>query len=152
MEYLLLKETNFSKLKSKIKKNPGKKIAFTSENDDLNRKVLEKLPIDIFLINQKSRKDFQKQRESGLNHVLAKIAKEKGIQIGINLDEIIESHGKEKAKILARVLQNIKICKKHGVQMQFVSSKKQNLPSLKSLGLSLGMPTWMIGKLKNSVI
>jgi RNase P/RNase MRP subunit p30 len=131
----ILTETNFNKLKLQAKqaKSP---IIFTSNDDDLNRKVLEKLKVDILLINQKNRKDFQKQRNSGFNHVLAKIAKKNNIQIGINLDEI------KNPEILARIEQNIKICNKNKIQMQFIG-KKRNLQDLKSLGLVLGMPTWM---------
>ncbi len=91
------------------------------------------------------RKDRQKQRDSGFNHVLAKLAKKKNVAIGINLDEIIES--KEKAKILARIEQNIKLCNKNKLHMKFISKKKRNDYDLKALGLVLGMPTWMTKKL-----
>ena len=87
---ILLTEINFSKLKEKIKKEKleGKTILYSSEDDELNRKVMEKLPINIILINQKNRKDFQKQRNSGFNQVMAKVAKKQNITIGINFDEI----------------------------------------------------------------
>lgn len=120
-------------------------IIFSSNDDELNRKVLEKLPINILLINQKNRKDFQKQRNSGFNHVLAKIAQKNKIAIGINLDEIIESSSKQKAEILARVKQNIKLCSKNKLQMKFIAQKhKRNSTDLKALGLVLGMPTWRV--------
>ena len=141
MEQLILKETNFNKLRDQIKKNQDKEIIFTSENDDLNRKVLEKLQIKLLLINLEKRKDFQKQRNSGLNHVLAKIAKKNKIQIGINFDELISSKNKE--KIISRIIQNIELCNKYKIQMKFISKNKQNIYNLKSLGLVLGMPTWM---------
>lgn len=142
----ILTEKNFNKLKLQAKeaKSP---IIFTSEDDDLNRKVLEKLKIDILLINQKGRKDFQKQRNSGFNHILAKIAKKNNIQIGINLDEIIS----KEPKILARIQQNIKICNKNKIQMQFLEKNKRNFHDLKSLGLVLGMPTWMTKKLQENI-
>ena len=141
MEQLILKETNFNKLRDQIKKNQDKEIIFTSENDDLNRKVLEKLQIKLLLINLEKRKDYQKQRNSGLNHVLAKIAKKNKIQIGINFDELISSKNKE--KIISRIIQNIELCNKYKIQMKFISKNKQNIYNLKSLGLVLGMPTWM---------
>lgn len=149
---IIIQENSFEKARNKIKKeSPPEGIIFTSENDDLNRKVLEKLDIETLLLNQKNRKDYHKQRNSGLNHVLAKIAKERKIEIGINLDEILEIKNKiEKAKILSRIKQNIKLCSKNDVKMKFISLKKQNQEDkkqLKSLGLVLGMPTWMIKKL-----
>ena len=153
----ILTEKNFSKLKLQAKEAEAP-IIFTSEDDDLNRKVLEKLKIDILLINQKNRKDFQKQRNSGFNHVLAKIAKKNKIQIGINLDEIIPStseirHQKSyifslTSDILARVQQNIKLCNKNKIQMQFLGKNKRNLHDLKSLGLVLGMNTSITKKLQ----
>jgi RNase P/RNase MRP subunit p30 len=140
----IIKETTFEKIKNEIKKSKSNQIAFTSDNDELNRKILEKLPINILLINQENRKDFSKQRNSGFNQVLAKIAKKKNTQIGINLDEIIQSKPPEKAKILARIRQNIKLCTKNKLKMKFISQKYQrNIFDLKALGLVLGMPTWM---------
>ena len=145
MNQILVSETNFDKARKLIKENPEKKIIFTSEDDELNRKILEKENIEILLLNMEKRKDFQKQRNSGFNHVLAKLAKKKEIIIGINLDEIIKTSEKEKARILARVQQNIEICNKNKLKMKFIyKNNKRNIYDLKSLGLVLGMPTWMI--------
>jgi len=147
--YILIQENDFQKARNKIKKNKDKKIIFFSDNDELNRKVLEKEKIDILLLNQLKRKDTLKQRNSGFNHVLAKIAKKKEIIIGINLDEIINANQKQKSKILARVMQNIKLCNKNKIKMKFISLKKnlRNIYDLKALGLVLGMPTWMTKEL-----
>ena len=139
---IILTETNFNRLRDQIKKNSDKQIIFSSNDDELNRKVLEKLPIQILLINLEQRKDYFKQKDSGFNQVLAKIAKKNKIQIAINFDEILESKNKE--IILARLIQNIKLCNKHKIQMKFISKKPQNKLNLKSLGLVLGMPTWMV--------
>jgi RNase P/RNase MRP subunit p30 len=141
---MIIRETNFNKVRKIIRetKNP----IFTSDNDDLSRKVLEKENISTLLINQEGRKDFSKQRNSGFNHVLAKIAKKKNVTIGINLNELISSKNKE--KIIARVIQNINICKKNKLKMTFISEKnsKSNY-DLRALGLVLGMPTWMTKQL-----
>lgn len=142
--HIILQEENFNKLKNKVKENKGKNIVFTSNKDDLNRKVLEKLNINILLINQAHRKDKPRQRDSGFNQVLARIAKKNNISIGINLDEIINASLKEKSKILARIKQNIQLCNKKKIKMKFISKKSnRNIYDLKSLGLILGMPTWM---------
>jgi RNase P/RNase MRP subunit p30 len=146
---ILLIQTDFNKLKNEIKKakEDKKEIIFTSDNDELNRKVIEKLPVDILLINLKNRKDFQKQRNSGFNSVMAKILKKKGIIIGINLDEIIEeTNKKRKAEIIARIKQNIVLCNKNKIKMRFIAKREQNrkdIYDLKSLGIVLEMPTWM---------
>lgn len=142
--HILIQENNFEKARKDIRDNKGKKIIFSSNNDELNRKVLEKEKIDILFLSQSHRKDRQKQRESGFNQVLAKIAKKKNVTIGINLNEIIDSKKKEKSKILGRVRQNIKLCNKNKLNMKFIEQKnKRNNYDLKALGLVLGMPTWM---------
>ncbi len=142
---ILIQENTFEKARKKIKENSDKIIIFSSDNDELNRKILEKEPINILLLNQTERKDFQKQRNSGFNHVLAKIAKKKNVIIGINLEEIINSKENKKSDILARIKQNIKLCNKNKLKMKFISFKqKRDIYDLKALGLILGMPTNMV--------
>jgi|TARA_Y100000034_G_scaffold25971_1_gene31004 RNase P/RNase MRP subunit p30 len=144
---ILIQEKTFEKARNEIRKNNDKTIIFSSNNDDLNRKILEKEKIKILLLNQSEKKDFMKQRNSGLNQVLAKIAKKKNIIIGINFDEILSSSGKRKAEIFARIKQNIKLCNKNKLKMKFIFLNKKNnrdIHDLKSLGLVLGMPTSMI--------
>ena len=143
MEQIIICENDFQKARKKIRENPRKVVIFSSDDDELNKKILEKENIDILLLNLSSRKDRMKQRDSGFNHVLARLAKKKNISLGINLDEIINSESKGKSEILARVRQNIKLCNKNKLKMKFISSKKRDRYNLKSLGLVLGMPTWM---------
>lgn len=140
---MLISEKTFEKARKKIRENKGE-IVFTSEDDELNRKILEKEKINILLISQKSRKDFAKQRNSGLNQVMAKAAKKSKVTIGINLDELIELKGKQKAEVIARIKQNVKLCNKNKVKMKFIGFKqKRDSHSLRALGSVLGMPTWM---------
>ena len=138
---IIIQETNFDKARKKIKENKDKIIIFSSNDDELNRKILEKEKINIFLVNQKGRKDKQKQRDSGFNQVLAKIAKKNNITIGINLYEIINAKAKRKAEILARVKQNIKLCNKNKLKMEFITQTQRDIYDLRALGLVLGMPT-----------
>ncbi|HTY44338.1 MAG TPA: hypothetical protein VMC80_03780 [Patescibacteria group bacterium] len=145
---VLIKENNFEKARNVIRENKGKEIIFSSDNDELNRKILEKEEINVLLLNQEHRKDKLKQRDSGLNQVLAKIANKREIAIGINLDEIIFSKSSSKAKILARISQNIKLCNKNKVKMKFIAERNErNLYDLKALGTVLGMSTEMIKNL-----
>lgn len=137
----IITATTFEKARNLIK-NAKKPIVFTSNDDELNRKVLEKENINVLLINLSNRKDFQKQRNAGFDSVMAREAKKKNILIAINFDEILGTSGKEKSHILARVTQNIKMCNKYKVKMIFLPEKK-NAHDLKALGSVLGMPTWM---------
>jgi RNase P/RNase MRP subunit p30 len=148
MESILIEESNFDKARKQIKENLGKIIIFSSEDDELNRKILEKEKINVLLLNQEKRKDFQKQRNSGFNQVLAKIAKKNNITVGINLDELIKAEGKKKSEVIARVRQNIKICNKNRVKMKFIGKTcKRSLQDIQALALVLGMPTRMIKEL-----
>jgi len=135
---------NILSLKNKC---PNEKIGFVSGDDELNRKILEKIPIDFLVISQIGRKDFQKQRNSGFNQVMAKIAKKNKITIGICLDEVVQSKGKEKSEIIARIKQNVKLCSKNKLNMRFCGKTKRDLYDLKALGSVLKMPTWMVKKL-----
>lgn len=137
----VITSSTFEKARLDIKK-ASKPIIFSSNDDELNRKVLEKEKIDTLLLNLKERKDYQKQRNSGLDNVMAKEAGKKGVVIGINLDEIVNSKEKDKTEILARLRQNISLCKKHKVKMTFIG-KNKDIYDLKALGSVLGMPTWM---------
>lgn len=143
---LIIHVNSYEDAKKKISeardKNPGKLIGFESEDDDLNRKILEKIKVDIFMPILSYRKDWQKQRNSGFDNVMAREASKKEVFVGIYLQEILKTKGKEKVEILSRVIQNVEICKKNKVKMLFVGGK--DAYDLKSLGLVLGMPTWMI--------
>ncbi len=148
-DYILIQEEDFQKARNKIKEaqKGDIKIIF-SGSDEMNRKVLEKEKINILLIKLKGRKDRIKQRDSGFNHVLAKLAKKKDVVIGINLDEIVSSDKKERTKILARLAQNIEICKKNKLQMTFwQENHKRDNYNLRALGLVIGMPTSMTKQL-----
>jgi len=151
-DYIIISEPDFQKARNLIRKNrqDGRKIIF-SGTDEMNRKVLEKEKIDVLLVKLKGRKDKIKQRDSGFNKVLAKLAKKKDVAIGIELDEIINPEKKEMAKIIARLMQNVNLCKKEKLKMIFIGNKYQkNAYDLKALGLILGMPTWMTKELQKN--
>ncbi len=145
--FSFIEEDNFEKARKKIRENKGKKIIFSGKDDDLNRKILEKEDIDTLLIKTSGKKDKSKQRDSGFDSVMAKISKKRKVNLGIYLDEIINSKGIVKTKILGRVIQNIKLCNKNNLNVKFVALKKENKRNpydLKALGLVLGMPTRMV--------
>ncbi|MFW5846710.1 MAG: hypothetical protein ACOCUU_00985 [Nanoarchaeota archaeon] len=153
----IIQETTFDKAKKSLKESRKNKeiVIFSSQDDDLNRKILEKINKeefpDILLISLKNRRDWQKQRNSGLDNVMAKLAKKQETIIGINLDEIIlEKNPKQKSKLISRLKQNIEICKRNKIKMKFISQKKENIRNLqdiKSLALVLGMSTSMTKEL-----
>ncbi len=150
--YTIISENDFQKAREAIKsaRKSGKEIIFASNDDELNRKILEREKIDILLIKLEGRKDKLKQRNSGFNQVMAKLALKNSVAIATDICEIENAGSKiEKAKIIARLRQNVELCKKNKLKMVFIrnNSASSGNRSLKALGLVLGMPTWMTKEL-----
>ena len=126
-------------------KGTKKKIAIIGRDDAFNRRAIESLKINYLVSPEGSKKlDNLKQRDSGLNHVVAKIAKEKGILIIVDFAEISKLKRKEKAERIARVAQNVKICRKVGCEIRIasLSERKNNVVDelgRKSFGVTVGM-------------
>ena len=123
----------------------GKRIGFMGGDDALNRRAVESLKIDFLVSSERdTEKDSVKQRDSGLNHVVAKIAKEKGVLIVVDMGEISRLEGKKKAERIARVMQNVRICRKVGCGIgvaSFARKKSEVVNELgrRSFGVTLGM-------------
>lgn len=135
-----------------------KKIGFVGGDDKFNRRAIESLKIDYLvspegfahhsmhpkLRSARTKIDSLKQRDSGLNHVVARIAKEKGISIIVDIGEISRLKGKEKAERIARVMQNVKICRKVGCKIR-IASFSENKKGVfdekgrRSFGVTVGM-------------
>ncbi|MEK6935195.1 MAG: hypothetical protein AABW67_00240 [Nanoarchaeota archaeon] len=95
------------------KETPSQQIIIKAQDDEFNRKILEIKEVDILLSSEiHNRKDKLKQRDSGLNEFLCKLAKENKISIGIDISKINSLSPKEKAIVLSRIIQNIKLCKR----------------------------------------
>jgi len=118
-------------------------------DDDFNRKILENNKINILLSPESEHKAKPlKQRDSGLNQVLCRIARENNIIIAINIQEITERKGKQKSELLSKIKQNIKLCVKAKTKIILTTlaekeSELRDIYDLKSLARSLGMPTYM---------
>jgi RNase P/RNase MRP subunit p30 len=145
-ERIILKPMDFNKLKNEVKKNKDKEIIFASGDDELNRKVMEKLKVDGVLIYLDERKDYMKQRDSGFNEVMARIAKKKKLAVYFDLDEVFDSKYRE--RVLSRLKQNIDLCNRVSVPIKVVVGKnKRDEFETKALFASLGAPTWMLKSL-----
>jgi len=123
----------------------NKFIALVGGDDAFNRRAIETLKINYLVSPEKGfKKDSLKQRDSGINHVVAKEAVKKGIGMVIDFSEISNLEGKEKALRLEKLIQNIKICRKAKCQIKIASfgiNKKgvSDEKARKSFGTSLGM-------------
>jgi RNase P/RNase MRP subunit p30 len=117
------------------------KIIVKAQNPKLNRQILENKKTDILLGPELTGKDKLKQRGSGLNEVLCKIAAKNNISIAINLDELLKKQDIEKAIILARIKQNIMLCKKTKANLIIFSQQKHDKKAIFSLLLNLEAST-----------
>ena len=83
-----------------------------------------------------------KQRNSSLNEVLTKLATKNNIGVGIEIEKIIKLPNIEKAKSLARLKQNIELCKKAKTPMVLLTSNSPiDQRALQSLLITLGATT-----------
>ena|SRR3989339_944539 len=115
---MILQTTNLNEIRNQIQKikkaNKEEIIIVRAGDEEFNRKVLEIKGVNILLAPElHNRGDKMKQRDSGLNEFLCKLAKKNNIKIAIALEEIQKiSDKKQKSKVLARIIQNIQLCKR----------------------------------------
>ncbi len=99
------------------KKAKDRKI-IVSVNDDV-REVVERIkPMMICDVETSKRKDFIHHRNSGLNHIIAKLMQEKNVILGICFKTLLEAKGYRRAVLLGRIMQNIRLCRKYKVKMR----------------------------------
>lgn len=135
----IIREDNLEKAKARIKKSK-KPIVIDAIDEKYNRKILEYGNFQVLLSPEKNTGlNKIKQNDSGFNHVLAKIAAKNKISIGIDLKEISQLSKKEKAERLAKIRQNIKICRKAKARIKVINSKNPKI--IQSFLISLGAST-----------
>lgn len=127
-----------------LKNSKEKKLIGIKAKDEMfNRRVIETLKFDYLVSPELNNgKDSLKQRSSGLNHTLAKTASEKKIAILISLDTIEKQDKENKSILIARIIQNIKVCRKSKCLVKIASLSNNKFFSKKErelIGLSWGM-------------
>jgi len=135
----MISTTNPEQAKKLINKSKEKPLIIQAQSDIFNRKILEYGKFDILLSPETgNRRDKIKSLDSGLNHVLAKIATKNKIAIGIDLEDISKLDKKGKAIRIARIKQNIAVCKRAKTKIRLLNykNKKDSFSFLLSLGAS----------------
>ena len=144
MIYNMINTTNLQQARKQIQqlKKENKSVIIKAQNDAFNRKILEIKDVDIITdLEQHNRKDYIKQRDSGLNEILCKLAKQNNIKIGINLKNIQNLTPSQKAIILARIKQNIQLCKRTKTPIIILDKEKFTKQEIISFFLTLGAST-----------
>lgn len=129
-------------LKRKLSRERGLRVVVGSKR---NRITVETKNVDVLLSPEKGvKKDSLHYRNSGLNHVICKLAKKNNIAIGFNFNDILTSGGLKRAEILGRMMQNVKLCRKYKLRMVIGSFARNKWEmrarnDLISFGIVLGM-------------
>lgn len=136
-------DTSNTETAKKLIKTEKKPVIVKAKDDIFNRKMLEYGKFDILLSPEAGeRKDKLRQLDSGLNHVLAEIAAKNKISIGIDIEEISKLAKKQKAQRLAKIRQNIQLCRKAKTSLKIINYKDRK--SLYALLTSLGASTQQV--------
>jgi len=135
---------NLNQVRKQIQelKKQKKQVIIQAQDDAFNRKILENPDIDILLSPEShNKKDYMKQRDSGLNEILCKLAKKNNIKIGINLQQLKSLPAKQKSIILARIKQNIQLCKRTKTKIIIIDKEKFTKQEIMSFMQTLGAST-----------
>jgi len=136
----MINTQNLQQAKSQIISSKEKPITVKAQNLEFNRKILEYGKFDILLsVESQTGKDKLKQINSGLNHVMAKIAAKNKVAIGIDLKSLHSLEKKAKAEQLTKIKENIKVCRKAGCSIVLLNAKDKK--DAQSFLLSLGAST-----------
>ncbi|MBC8500265.1 MAG: hypothetical protein ISS25_04665 [Nanoarchaeota archaeon] len=127
----ILVKDKVSKKKYDFIFSKGSRAHFENKNIDV-----------IFGLEEQFKKDNYHYRNSGLNHVLCVLAKEKKIIIAFSFNSVLNA--KDKGLILGRMMQNVKLCKKYKVKTMIASfarkpSESRFWKDLISFGVVLGI-------------
>lgn len=147
---MIIDTNELTKARNLILSSYGKeKVIVISKGDDFNRSILENNKVDVLVFREFNlRRDRLKQRDSGLNHVLCRLAKDNNISIGLDLNELTFRINKSDTEYLGRIIQNIRLCNKYKVKIVLsnISSIDKNslIGLLESLGMSSSMANYAI--------
>jgi len=143
MALTIISEQNPEQARKQIDKlaKAGKIVVVQGSDIEYNRKILENKKINAVVLRHKGQKDSLKERGSGLNQVLCKIARDSNKTILIDSKEILDAEGIEKAKILGRLMQNIMLLKKYNVKTGVINKQGRDNYDLFAFLLTLGAST-----------
>lgn len=109
-----------------------------------SRDAIERSAHVLFDFENEKREDFLHHRASGLNQVLCKLAKKNNVLVAFDFNAILTADDVIRARIIGRIKQNIKLCRKYGVSMLPLSFAKSPLQmrsvlDFRAFFLDLGM-------------
>ncbi len=83
-----------------------------------NREASECWEIDVISRpEQSAERDFMKQRDSGIDHIISRFMAEKSIALELNFSDILHSGGRGRATLIGRMRQNILLARKYRIPL-----------------------------------
>lgn len=134
----MINNPSIEKTKQILKNETGVKI-IVAQSDEYNRKMMEYGKFDVLLgIENPERKLTLRNLDSGLNPFLASLLAKNKVSLGWDFSYIEKLEGKEKALVLAQMMQNLKICRKKKAKIVLVNceNREKGKELMKSLGSS----------------
>jgi len=113
-------------------------------DEDINRAASECWEVDILCHPETIDKDFMDQKNSGVDHIMARFMSERFIALEIDFSRILNSHGMLRSQIMGKMRQNVMLARKYDVPT-IITSNADDRWSLRapreliSIGISLGM-------------
>lgn len=120
----LQNRTKITILTAKEANNKSKTDLTISRSYDpvTTRNLIEKGKADYILgMEFHKEKDYMRQMNSGMNHVLAKLAKQKKVSFAFPFNEWLELSEKQRCVVLARFMQNVSLYKKYNLKVEVSS-------------------------------
>jgi len=122
---------------------------------EINRRACEMPEVDILAHPELNRKD------SGLDHVMARLAHTNHVAIEINFENILSTHRRMRSQVLAKYNRNILLCQKMGASIICCSgaesiydmrSPREYISFLQTQGMSIDRAIETISKVPESII
>lgn len=123
------------KINDLIKASKISDFVVVESNDNL-RQVLERMRnIYVYGCENLSRPDFIHHRNSGLNHILANIAKKNNTKFLFNFEDFVKKDKIKKSLLFGRLKQNLVLYRKYDLDFSFASFASNKFMIKKDLGV-----------------
>lgn len=116
-----------------------------AKNIEFNRLAIESKSCNILVsLENDIKKDDIRYLNSGLNGITARLATKNKVLIGIDIEKLRNTDKKDLSIKLARIKQNILLCRKAGTGLAYTGEK--DILGAKALLLSLGASPFQVTK------
>lgn len=132
----------------------SKAIKILECNESNVRQAVEGKKADIILVAERNPRDSLHFRRVGFDGIIAELARKKGIAFAFSFSSILNA--RDRALVMGRIMQAIRLCRKHKVRMCFASFARNKwemraAEELKAFARVLGMTSAEANEAVNAV-